>query len=108
MAKYAWSNILGAKKDIKVGDTVSAGDFDDKEEFDALCAAGAIREKKVPDTNMGESPREAVIRGFAETMERVREEGMENLPDILSETDIAANFGDTPTAADAVEVSKNK
>lgn len=104
MAKHAWSDILGAKKAIKVGDTVSPGDFEDKDEYDNLCDIGILRDREPPKTKATESPREAVLRDFAEVMERARDEGMENFPDILSETDIAASFRDTPTSKDAVEV----
>lgn len=106
MAKHAWSPIIGAKKEIEVGDTVSPGDFEDKKEFDSLVEVGVLRDKKPPKTNNFESPREAVLRDFYEKVDRAREEGMENLPDLLSENDIAANFSDTPSSKDAVEVSK--
>jgi hypothetical protein len=108
---FVWSPIFGhdGKEATRseVGEKVTANSLGvDKEEFDSLIAAGAVRSKKPPETQQFESPREFVIRQLNEAVEEARENAYAEMPDFMSEADIAqSQASETPTSKDAVEVS---
>lgn len=62
MAHYAWTRILGGKKPVNAGDTVSEGDFE-KEDWEYFLDEGIVREEKYPENvATDESPTNAILR----------------------------------------------
>lgn len=114
MANVAWSPIMTADEKgkvttVPVGESVTASKLNiDDEEFELLKASGVVRDKKYPkDLQEGESPREYTIRRLADMVKEAQETAFAEMPDFMTELDIAAEHA-TPTAADAVEVTPSK
>lgn len=105
----AWAPILTEDGTIPVGETVTRAKLGvDQEEYDLIKASGAIREKPYPKgIGAFESPRELVLRKIRELVEDAHENALTDLPDYMSESDVAAaNEAVTPTAREGVEVKK--
>lgn len=98
----AWSPIhysddLGNVTVIEIGEKVSASDVGGDDEFNAIKAAGAIREVDYPeDIASTESPRERNIRVIAEKMEEIQAAGYD-----MSDLDLVPL--EVPTAAPGTE-----
>ena len=108
MADHVWSPIHytdndGNRQVVEVGETTSASKLNlNKEEYQQLKDAGAIRDKKHPnDLRESESPRERNLRVFAEGVREAQENMFSEMPDLLEDE---APQRETPTAKDAVEV----
>lgn len=53
---YAWSPILNAKKNVKVGEEVSMSDLDiQQDEWDYLVEAGSVRPEQYPTHSNGDT-----------------------------------------------------